>query len=359
MLSNKYFWLLDNDKMGEYNITLYQPKGYSLVLRSKKNNRDLCVIYINDIYNKDKKPIISKYSNEYSDNKYQIILNEKKTNISFVITNLCYEGYIKCYLMQNKLDIKQHINKNINIAPLKSYEFNNDNTKNKIISISKKENIVYENVLYLMVTPYNNILELNKYFKETYWTIVDNIIVFSYNFINTTNNKQQTKIIDDKSKPLGLDKIDIEIISVKQHIKMIEEKCIYNPLYNNKEYKYTYNPLCDNKNSTICVFGITIINNININRPILFKRDNIKYILKEYKERYKRNIFEKIKINKEEKCVICLEEKVNIIFICCGHICTCSIECAKPLKKCPICKIKIKDIIEKEEITKNLSNGIY
>lgn len=36
-------------------------------------------------------------------------------------------------------------------------------------------------------------------------------------------------------------------------------------------------------------------------------------------------------------CVICVEEKVSIVFLPCGHL-TCCEDCAPAMRKCPICR---------------------
>lgn len=44
------------------------------------------------------------------------------------------------------------------------------------------------------------------------------------------------------------------------------------------------------------------------------------------------------------ECQICYTKEFNAVFIPCGHIISC-IECASPLKDCPLCRIKIDDIV--------------
>uniref|UniRef100_UPI000EF51DFA E3 ubiquitin-protein ligase XIAP n=1 Tax=Ciona intestinalis TaxID=7719 RepID=UPI000EF51DFA len=44
-------------------------------------------------------------------------------------------------------------------------------------------------------------------------------------------------------------------------------------------------------------------------------------------------------IQEERKCKICLDKVADIVFVPCGHLCTCT-ECAKALRKCPICRSK-------------------
>ncbi|XP_078493284.1 zinc finger protein isoform X1 [Ciona intestinalis] len=45
-------------------------------------------------------------------------------------------------------------------------------------------------------------------------------------------------------------------------------------------------------------------------------------------------------LQEERKCKICLDKVADIVFVPCGHLCTCT-ECAEALRKCPICRSKI------------------
>uniref|UniRef100_H2Z945 RING-type domain-containing protein n=1 Tax=Ciona savignyi TaxID=51511 RepID=H2Z945_CIOSA len=48
-------------------------------------------------------------------------------------------------------------------------------------------------------------------------------------------------------------------------------------------------------------------------------------------------------LQEERKCKICLDRVSNIVFVPCGHLCCCS-ECADGMKKCPICRDKIREM---------------
>ena len=45
-------------------------------------------------------------------------------------------------------------------------------------------------------------------------------------------------------------------------------------------------------------------------------------------------------LNAKSLCSICIDAEVNTALLPCGHLCACS-ECAKSLKKCPICRVKV------------------
>lgn len=53
------------------------------------------------------------------------------------------------------------------------------------------------------------------------------------------------------------------------------------------------------------------------------------------------DLFEENKMLREQnQCKICMDNVINIVFIPCGHISSCG-DCAKSMKKCPICRKNI------------------
>ena len=52
------------------------------------------------------------------------------------------------------------------------------------------------------------------------------------------------------------------------------------------------------------------------------------------------------------ECSICLENNKNIIFFPCGHYNTCR-NCARLLKLCPVCRVKIDSKIDIDQIDQN------
>ncbi|OAF68059.1 hypothetical protein A3Q56_04211 [Intoshia linei] len=48
----------------------------------------------------------------------------------------------------------------------------------------------------------------------------------------------------------------------------------------------------------------------------------------------------------EEECVICMEKMCDVIFLMCGHICTCSI-CTNRVEICPLCRSNIEKRMKK------------
>ena len=42
----------------------------------------------------------------------------------------------------------------------------------------------------------------------------------------------------------------------------------------------------------------------------------------------------------ETTCTICMENKKNVVFLPCGHMCTCA-QCAPQVDRCPLCRENI------------------
>ncbi|XP_033742579.1 baculoviral IAP repeat-containing protein 7-like [Pecten maximus] len=60
---------------------------------------------------------------------------------------------------------------------------------------------------------------------------------------------------------------------------------------------------------------------------------------KQQKEKNERNMkdaeIEELRLR--TKCKVCLEEELKIVFLPCGHLCTC-VDCASHLERCPVCR---------------------
>lgn len=63
------------------------------------------------------------------------------------------------------------------------------------------------------------------------------------------------------------------------------------------------------------------------------------------REEAKELLAENRQLKDQTTCKICLEETVSIVFLPCGHLCSCS-QCAPALKKCPICRGFIKGTVK-------------
>lgn len=71
---------------------------------------------------------------------------------------------------------------------------------------------------------------------------------------------------------------------------------------------------------------------------------------KDIKKKDENEELEKIKqeylfLKEQQLCKICCEEIISIVFLPCGHFCTC-VDCANAVKKCPICRQFIKGTVK-------------
>ena len=51
-----------------------------------------------------------------------------------------------------------------------------------------------------------------------------------------------------------------------------------------------------------------------------------------------------IQMKQEKSCKVCLDEEVEVVFIPCGHLVSCS-HCAPSLKDCPVCRTRISAVV--------------
>ena len=49
-------------------------------------------------------------------------------------------------------------------------------------------------------------------------------------------------------------------------------------------------------------------------------------------------------LEEQRVCKVCLDKEANVVFVPCGHLCTC-MDCAGSLTKCPICRARIEKAI--------------
>jgi len=49
-------------------------------------------------------------------------------------------------------------------------------------------------------------------------------------------------------------------------------------------------------------------------------------------------------LREERNCKICLEKEASIVFLPCGHLCTCT-NCAPALQKCAVCRVPIQGLV--------------
>ena len=137
-------------------------------------------------------------------------------------------------------------------------------------------------------------------------------------------------------------KEEIEMERTKLKCELEEERSIFN--MNQRELKERENKLKERENKLekdkAVLFNLS--NNLKANAQKISK--DLKIIKKtkhELVKKYGNQAFKSMKNDVQEtSCVICLDENREMVFIPCGHICSC-LKCAKKLKDCPMCRKKI------------------
>ena len=198
MLNSSYYRYQDSRTISDASFKVFQPIGYPIVLRSKKDDRDLACIMINDIKRPMTKPFFTALPN--ANNRYQMIFGNDSTEMEFILTNLCYEGYIKIDIMKDDRKIVETdpggLNQVNEVRPLESYsvraDFTNDNRQiivKKSVKESTGEHVSLKDdesapkgekiggLLYITVTAREGIPDLLEYFKETYWVVPDYVLI--------------------------------------------------------------------------------------------------------------------------------------------------------------------------------------
>jgi len=74
--------------------------------------------------------------------------------------------------------------------------------------------------------------------------------------------------------------------------------------------------------------------------------DTIKSTLKKI-EHQKQDVISRLlaQIKEQKTCILCIDKDKEIVFVPCGHLCTCSV-CAQSLIKCPVCRSNIQQRIK-------------
>lgn len=389
-LNSKYFKKIAHDTYNELSYQIYNPYGYPMVLKSVKDGRSLAVLqvfYDDEYVGTQDAPCIVQHEGEnvgQFNQKFQVVFPVVSTDIKmkigrpikFVVTNLCHEGTIKIDLMKDDRKITDvdvgGINQINEIGSLESYAIIADQTnENKQIMIKEKtpsDSTVTDSTanstcdsIWVTVTPVLLNDELKELFTETIWTISDNIVLEI-----PKNDLKERKIFTEKSpltkistsdahsvmqiggqnEDLGEEIQHVDDISSIIHKTKIAEITHGNKL-NIKSYHTGYTYAYDLA-SPVCVISLSIIKNVTITRPRGLTQEEGKKIIKEWREivstrEHKKLLAElkNLKTFRSSQCVICLDDDPTIVFLRCGHICTCGDTCNSHLTTCPMCRASI------------------
>jgi hypothetical protein len=319
----------------------------------------------------------------------------------FVITNLCHEGYVKLDIMRDSEKVLETdpggINQVNEIRPFESTAINADQTNDdkqlmiKIKTTDEGNTVTLENelktdsvkkigdYLWITVTPRTGIKEFTEIFADTMWTVPEYIIVDKKHTQHASNSNasMSNNVLMGSgggSRGLGtLERFDecdcADEISLPKHasagtLSIIHDECeryalparkksiahskvagfahgdkvaVYSGV-TNVTYDYTLS-------SPRCMIGMSVLENVVIEQIKQMSVTEAIDILKshelslnELNDKKLLLALKEIKTFKSDECVICMEDKPNILFLKCGHICTCSGNCSDNLSKCPICR---------------------
>jgi hypothetical protein len=104
--------------------------------------------------------------------------------------------------------------------------------------------------------------------------------------------------------------------------------------------------------SKTCKFGMSILENVSFELTEVITQIEALELIVEYIDFTHEKMVESIKLirkYKSDECVICLSQRPDILFLKCGHVCSCT-SCIKikltddalgNIVKCPLCKAKI------------------
>ena len=114
---------------------------------------------------------------------------------------------------------------------------------------------------------------------------------------------------------------------------------------NEWEFKHIYSILLDHESDRIS-WENKYNSNMEIEGEFFIGTDVVVYVSPEVEDRYDEDVYDNIvkKTITEPECIICFENKPNILFLECFHLCVCNVCDSKGrFNKCPMCRAKIKN----------------
>ena len=105
-------------------------------------------------------------------------------------------------------------------------------------------------------------------------------------------------------------------------------------------FKHIYSILLDHESDRIS-WENKYNSNMEIEGEFFIGIDVVVYVSPEVEDRYDEDVYDNIvkKTITEPECIICFENKPNILFLECFHLCVCNVCDSKgKFSKCPICR---------------------
>jgi len=97
--------------------------------------------------------------------------------------------------------------------------------------------------------------------------------------------------------------------------------------------------------SPMCMLGFSVIKGLDIIKVDSMTEGEAMELLTKYLDEIEKisskqqiDQLKNLTIFKSEDCTICLTEKSDVVFLRCGHMCTCKGTCTNSIKICPLCR---------------------
>ena len=114
---------------------------------------------------------------------------------------------------------------------------------------------------------------------------------------------------------------------------------------NEWEFKHIYSILLDHESDRIS-WENKYNSNMEIEGEFFIGIDVVVYVSPEVEDRYDEDVYDNIvkKTISEPECIICFENKSNMLYLECLHVCVCNVCDSKGrFNKCPLCRTKTKN----------------
>ena len=163
-------------------------------------------------------------------------------------------------------------------------------------------------------------------------TTKEEIFILSKMYFDQLILEYKNYIIEDQPTQESSYKLSVGIIEDDE----LKYKHIYSCFYNNIRDRISFeNKYDDNFNIEGSFFLCIDVNAMVI--PDYDSNDD------EYEDYYE-DIKPTRKAILEQECIICYENKSNMLYLDCLHVCVCNVcDCKGKFKKCPLCRTKIKN----------------
>ena len=159
-------------------------------------------------------------------------------------------------------------------------------------------------------------------------TTKEEIFILSKMYLDQLILQYKNYIIEDQPTQESSYKLSVGIIEDDE----IKYKHIYSCFYNNVRDRISWENKYDDNFNIEGIFFVCI----DVNAMVIPDYSSNDDEVEDYKPARKTIL--------EQECVICFENKSNILYLDCFHVCVCNVcESKGKFNKCPLCRTKIKN----------------